>query len=89
MPLQTQKILGSREAFSSYFFMSKSNKNDQIVVTTLQHVTIIGNKFLNPNGIIENREVLYWQKFLWEEKIVKLQVVLKVKLKDGRIKCYK
>ena len=69
--------------------MSKSNKNDQIVVITLQHVTIIGNKFLNPNGIIENREVLYWQKFLWEEKIVKLQVVLKVKLKDGRIKCYK
>ena len=44
--------------------MSKSNKNDQIVVTTLQHVTIIGDKFLNPNGIIENRGVLFWQEIV-------------------------
>ena len=39
------------KAFLSYSFVSESNKNDQAVVSTLQHVTIISDKFLKPNGI--------------------------------------
>ena len=68
--------------------MSQSNKNDQRVVSILQHVVIISDKFLKPNGI-KNREVTYWQKLSWEEKAVKSQVVLKVELKDAKIKCPK
>ena len=68
--------------------MSQSNKNGQIVVSTLQHVTIISDKFLKPHGI-KNQEVPYWQKLLWEEKVVKSQVVLKMELKNARIKCHK
>ena len=48
-------------------------------------MTIIGVKFLKPNGI-KNREVPYWQKLSGEEKVVKSQVVLKVELKDARMK---
>ena len=68
--------------------MPQSNKNDHIGVNTLQHVAIINDKLLKPNGI-KNREVPYWQKLLWEEKVVKLQIILKVKLKNARIKCHK
>ena len=68
--------------------MSQSNKNDQRVVSILQHVVIISDKFLKSNGI-KNPEVPYWQKLSWEEKAVKSQVVLKVELKDARIKCPK
>ena len=93
-PTADAKMLGFREVFSSYFFMSQSNKNDQIVVTvckhamylhasTAHHATIISDKFLKPNGI-KNREVPYWQKLLWEENDVKAQVVLKVELKKAR-----
>ena len=41
------------------FFMSQTNQNDQIVVNTLQHITIISDKFLKPNEI-KNQEVPYW-----------------------------
>ena len=68
--------------------MSQSNKGDQIVVSTLQHVTIISDKFLKPKGI-KSREPSYWQKLLWEEKFVRSQVSLKLELKDVRIKCHK
>ena len=37
-------------------FKSQNNKNDQIVVSTLQCVTIINDKFLKSNGI-KNWEV--------------------------------
>ena len=39
--------------------MSQTNQNDQIVVNTLQHITIISDKFLKPNEI-KNQEVPYW-----------------------------
>ena len=68
--------------------MSQSNKNGQIVVSTLQHVTTISDKFLKPNGI-KNQELPYQQKSLWEEKVVKSQAVLKMELKDARIKRHK
>ena len=68
--------------------MSQSNKGDQIVVSTLQHVIIISDKFLKPNGI-KSREPTYWQKLLREEKFMKSQVSLKLELKDVRIKCHK
>ena len=77
-----------QKAFLWYFSMSQSNKGDQIVVSTLQHVTIISDKFLKPNGI-KSREPPYWQKLLWEEKFVRSQVSLKLELKDVRIKCRK
>ena len=54
-PTAVTKIFGFCEAFLSYFVMSQSNKNDQIVVSTLQHVTIISDKFLKPNGIKNQR----------------------------------
>ena len=98
-PTAYAKMLGFREVFSSYFYMSQSNKKDQIVVTVCKHAmylhasashhaTIISDKFLKSNGI-KNREVPYWQKLLWEENVVKVQVVLKVELKKARIKCHK
>ena len=43
--------------------MSQSNKNDQIIVSTLSHITIITNKFLKPNGI-KNQAVPYWKKIV-------------------------
>ena len=63
------------------FFMLQSNKNDHIVVSTLPHITVISIKFFKSNGI-KNREVPYWQKLLQEDKVVKLQVVLKVEFKE-------
>ena len=68
--------------------MPQSNKNGQIVVSILQHVTTISDKFLKPNGI-KNQELPYQQKSLWEEKVVKSQAVLKMELKDARIKRHK
>ena len=78
------KIWGFHKAFSSYFFMLQSNKNDHIAVSTLPHITIISIKFFKSNGI-KNREVPYWQKLLQEDKVVKLQVVLKVEFKEQEL----
>ena len=74
---RTDLILQDRSGY-------RQGSNYKIVVSTLQHVTIISVKFLKPNGI-KNREVPYWQKLSGEEKVVKSQVVLKVELKDARI----
>ena len=41
------------------FCMSQTNQNDQIIVNTLQHIIIISDKFLKPNGI-KNQELPYW-----------------------------
>ena len=82
------KKFGVLQSIFLIFFWFQSNKNDQTVVSTLHHVTIISNKFLKPNGI-KNWEVPYLQKLSWEEKVEKSQVVLKLELKDVRIKCHK
>ena len=70
-PTTDTKNLGFRKVFLSYFLMSQRKKIDQIVVSTLQCVTIISDKYLQQNGI-KNQEVPYWQKFLWKKELCKL-----------------
>ena len=70
-PTTDTKNLGFCKVFSSYFLMSQRKKIDQIVVSTLQCVTIISDKYLQQNGI-KNQEVPYWQKFLWKKELCKL-----------------